>query len=66
MEYGASIERGIVLCAEDGGWRVQSLTRPGITTPPLGVMGTEDVEAGALVAFFLFGDGHGAILGRIA
>ena len=66
MDYGASIERGIVLSEEDGGWRVDSLTRPGIITPPLGVMGTETLEAGALVAFFVFCDGHGAILGRIA
>ncbi|MGN0997819.1 MAG: hypothetical protein ACI4PG_13000 [Candidatus Ventricola sp.] len=64
MDYGASIERGTVLCEEDGGWRVQSLTRPGITTPPLGVL-CGSVAAGELVAFFLFDDGDGMILGTI-
>lgn len=64
MDYGASMERGIVLREEDGGWRVQSLTRPGITTPPLFAL-CGSVQAGDLVAFFLFSDGQGAILGRI-
>ena len=61
--YGAIIERGIILSVEADGYRVQSFTRDGIATPPLPAIGEAEYAAGNRVYFFLFDDGHGAILG---
>ncbi|MGI6234433.1 MAG: hypothetical protein ACOYI6_04160 [Christensenellales bacterium] len=59
---GALIERGRVIEKTDTGYRVKSLTRDGITTPPIPAMGGAEHQAGSLVYFFVFGDGHGMIL----
>ena len=59
---GALIERGRVIEKTDTGYRVKSLTRDGITTPPIPAMGEAEHQAGSLVYFFVFGDGRGMIL----
>lgn len=61
---GAPVERGRVIDLSGEGARVESLSREGITSPPLPVLGDENVEVGDFVYFFLFGDGTGMILGR--
>lgn len=63
--YGASIERGIVLAAESDGYRVKSLTRDGVVTPPIAAVGEGEYAVGARVYFFVFDDGRGAILGSM-
>lgn len=64
--YGASIERGAVESIEDGGYRVASFTRDGITTPPLKTMNeTDALSIGDRVFFFLFDDGDGLIIGKM-
>lgn len=60
--YGAAIERGKILSVESGGYRIESYTRDGITTPPIPAMGGAAYSAGDRVYFFLFDDGSGAIL----
>lgn len=62
---GAAIERGEVIEMADGRCRVQSFTRPGITTPMIPVLPVQtdvDVQVGDHVYFFVFPDGHGAVL----
>lgn len=60
--YGATVERGIVkeVCAE--GYRVQSYTRNGVTTPAIPAASGAAYEVGDRVYFFVFDDGHGMIL----
>ncbi|MDD3881888.1 MAG: hypothetical protein PHI27_06515 [Eubacteriales bacterium] len=61
MPYGACIERGAVVSVADGLYIVRSLTRDGIITPAIpAISGT--YQADDTVYFFLFPDGHGAIL----
>lgn len=61
-QYGATIERGIIAEVSEGGYKVQSLTRDGITTPALPSISGAAYNAGDRVYFFVFDDGHGAIL----
>lgn len=61
-EYGASIERGQIaeVCAQ--GYKVASYTRNGIITPAIPAIGGTPYAVGDRVYYFLFDDGHGAIL----
>ena len=61
-EYGARIERGIVLEANENGYRVQSLSRDGIIAPAITGLDATAYAAGTIVYFFLFEDGRGKIL----
>lgn len=61
--YGAQIERGhIESISEDGRYKVVSDSRNGITTPALPSIGGAAYDVGDDVYFFMFDDGHGAIL----
>ena len=60
--YGAAIERGVITEVCDGGYRVSSYSRKGITTPAIPSIDGRDYQAGNRVYFFMFDDGHGAIL----
>lgn len=64
QQYGATIERGIVAVACEDGCKVQSLTRDGITTPALPSVSGTAYKVGDRVYFFVFDDGHGAILAK--
>lgn len=59
---GAFIERGVVLEASNGKYKIKSLDRDGIETPPIGAADTRTYSAGDRVYFFLFPDGTGRIL----
>ncbi len=61
-DYGAAIERGRIISAEDNKYSVMSYSRDGITTPPLPSIGNAAYSIGDCVYFFMFPDGHGAIL----
>jgi hypothetical protein len=66
MDAGmAAIERGIVVSAPEGGYKVQSYSRDGLITPVIPALTQDTYASGDRVYFFLFDDGHGAILGRI-
>jgi hypothetical protein len=66
MDAGtAAIERGIVVSAPEGGYKVQSYSRDGLITPVLPSLTQDAYTQGDKVYFFLFDDGHGAILGKI-
>ena len=60
--YGANIERGIIAEVCEEGYRVPSLTRYGITTPAIPSISGAVYMAGDRVYFYVFDDGHGAIL----
>lgn len=62
MDYGAVIEQGRVIAPEGGGYRVESLSRPGIRTLPLQAAHGEVFSPGDLVYFFMFRDGRGMII----
>ncbi len=62
MDYGATIERGVIIAAEASKYTVKSDTRYGITTPAIPFLGDGSLQIGDRVYFFLFEDGHGAIL----
>ncbi|MCE5344524.1 MAG: hypothetical protein LLF96_13210 [Eubacteriales bacterium] len=64
--YGAQIERGTVTEKTAAGYRVKSLSRPGITTPVLPAAQGMEADVGDNVCFFMFEDGTGAILTKIA
>lgn len=59
---GAMIERGRVIEKNGTDYKVLSLTRDGITSPPIPAIGTAGYATGDLVYFFLFEDGSGAII----
>ena len=61
-DYGAAIERGRIISAEDDGYRVMSYSRDGITTPLLPAISDATYKVDDRVYFFVFEDGHGAIL----
>lgn len=64
--YGAPIERGVIETIEDGGYRVASFTRNGITSLPMKTMNEADtLSIGDRVYFFLFDDGDGLIIGKM-
>ena len=60
--YGAIIERGIVEEVCENGYKVKSYARDGITTPAIPAASGAAYKAGDRVYFFVFDDGHGAIL----
>lgn len=60
--YGAVIERGVVLQAENGAYVVKSYSRDGVTTPKIRAIGEKTYASGQWVFFFLFDDGTGRIL----
>lgn len=60
--YGANIERGIIVEVCEDGYKVQSLTRDGIMTPAIQSVSGASFEAGDRIYFFMFDDGHGMIL----
>lgn len=63
MSSGVQIERGRVISAD---YKVESLSRPGLTTRPLQLIaGIESIALGAYVYFFMFEDGTGLILGEV-
>ena len=73
-EWGARIERGEIKESRGTQHKVKSLDRDGIVTPFLSVLEIDPkIEAkytpteyavGDMVYFFVFADGHGAILGK--
>jgi hypothetical protein len=64
-EYGARIERGVVDEATEGKYIIASLTRPGVTTPPIPALIGGTFSVGEKVYFFLFEDGHGGIFAAL-
>lgn len=60
-DYGARIERGLVVSSKENGYTVASVSRDGIITPPLPCSG-DAVNVGDVVNFFLFDDGKGMII----
>lgn len=63
---GATIERGKVLSVQEEGYKIQSFTRDGLITPVIKPLITTDIyEIDDLVYFFLFNDGHGAVIARV-
>jgi hypothetical protein len=61
----ASIERGEILSASDGGYTITSLDREGIETPPLKPINDATYATGEKVYFFYFKDGTGRIICKI-
>ena len=62
---GAMIERGEIISALTEGYKVKSFTRPGLITPMIPAITADPHSVGDLVYFFLFTDGHGAIVASI-
>lgn len=60
--FGAQIERGRVIRADEDGYVVESLDRPGIISPPIGSMARSAPDAGEQVYFALFADGSGFVI----
>ena len=61
--FGAQIERGqIETVTGDNRYKVASNSRDGIITPALPSIGGATYTVGDHVYFFMFDDGHGAIL----
>lgn len=64
-EYGARVERGRILKITEQKYVVASLSRSGITTPPIPAMDAQaEYAAGDTVYFILFGDGHGCVMAK--
>lgn len=63
--YGAVLERGEVMEAANGKYRVESLTRIGITTPPLPALQGLSAQVGDRVYFYLFDDGTGILIAKL-
>ena len=63
--YGAPVERGIITNQSQDGYTIDSRSRDGVSTPALHPIDNANYKAGDLVYFFLFDDGHGAILAAI-
>lgn len=64
--FGALMERGRVLEAAEGKCRLESISRPGVTTPMLPMMTKETVKAGDIAFFCLFDDGKGIVLAKMS
>ncbi len=62
----ALIERGIVVSVSSGLYTVKSYGRDGLTTPGIPALpGTgQPYAVNEKVYFFMFDDGHGAVIGR--
>lgn len=57
------IERGLIAGRDEAGWRVASLDRDGIVTPPLKPLTDGDsFMDGERVYYFIFPDGTGRII----
>lgn len=65
-EYGAKIERGRVISAENGAASVESMSRPGIVTMPLKAATGLELKPGMYVFYFMFLDGSGMIIGEVS
>ena len=69
--YGARIERGILKEKSGEKFRVESICRPGVITPPLKPIPIPEEElpkpyaVGDRVYFFIFQDGGGAIIAPV-
>lgn len=61
-EYGAVIERGEIIESENNLYVVRSLTRSGVTTPPMRAADGTTYRNGDRVYFFMFDDGNGRII----
>ncbi len=62
----AMIERGKILTTNSSSeYKVVSLDREGIISPPIKAIGNTEYEPNDLVYFFLFADGTGAILAPV-
>ena len=62
--FGAVVERGIVLSVSDAGARIASLSRSGIETPPLPAILGMAVCVGDYVYYFMFDDGTGRVIDK--
>ena len=62
VEYGARLERGVIVAVTAQGYVLRSEDRPGLVTPPLRDAGGITREAGGRVVFFMFDDGTGRIV----
>lgn len=65
QQYGAAIERGRIYAHTEEGYAVESFDRPGLITPPLRAADGASFAQRDCVYFFMFDDGHGAILSAI-
>lgn len=59
---GATVERGRIKAATNGGYIVSSCDREGIETPPIQPIFDTTYTVGDAVYFFLFQDGTGKII----
>lgn len=64
--YGAHMERGKVKEISGERCRLDSLSRPGITTPLLPVMAGVTLVEGDTAFFCLFDDGKGIVVAKMA
>lgn len=73
--WGARIERGTIDEVDGSKYKVKSLSRDNVKTPWIEVLSVNptlyadvykptEYKSGDMVYFFMFGDGHGAILGK--
>ena len=73
--WGAWIERGTIDEVNGSRYKVKSLSRDGVKTPWIEVLSVNptlygnvykptEYKSGDIVYYFVFPDGHGAILGR--
>ena len=63
MEYGARIERGVIISRDDKGfYKVRSITRDGIVVPSIGAIENKVYEPETVVYIFVFCDGEGKII----
>lgn len=63
-KYGAPLERGVIEQIKDQKYTVASISRKGITSPPIPSAAKDTLSIGDLVFFFLFDDGDGLILAK--
>lgn len=63
--FGAHMERGKVTEFAEGKYRLESISRPGITTPPLSPIYGLELEVGDMAFFCLFNDGTGIVIAKM-
>lgn len=61
-QFGTNIERGIIAEVCEQGYKVRSISRDGILTPEIPGISGATFSVGDRVYFFIFEDGHGAII----